>query len=104
MSKLSDKDAQKIKEIDAGVANKWKFTWLDSSVEISQGTTRDDVRIGDFFDKISLAGQAICRLCNKVTNYGSRGLISLKEHVKSSKHVKQHFESKQSYKVKSPWK
>jgi hypothetical protein len=63
LPKLSDKDAQKIKEIDSSVANKWKFLWLDCSVSISQGTDRDDVRIGDFFDKISLAGQAHCRLC-----------------------------------------
>ncbi len=82
LPKLSDKDAQKIKEIDNSVANKFKFAWLDCSVSISQGTDRDDVRIGDFFDKISLAGQAHCRLCSKVTNYGSRGLISLKKHVK----------------------
>jgi len=36
LPKLSDNDAQKIKEIDFSVANKWKFAWLDCSVSISQ--------------------------------------------------------------------
>ena len=98
LPKLTDKDAQKVKEIDVSVSNKWKFEWLDCKVNISQGTNRDDVRVGDCFDKISLTGQAQCRLCKKVTNYGSRGLVSLKEHIQSSKHIKLHFETKGSYK------
>ena len=64
LPKLRDNDAQKIKEIDCSVANKWKFPWLDCSVSISQGTDQDDIRIGDFLDKILLAGQAHCRLCS----------------------------------------
>lgn len=99
LPKLTDKDAQKIKEIDQSVANKLKFEWLDVLVQISKGTEQCDVRIGDCFEKVSLAGQAHCKVCDKVTNYGSRGVVSLKEHIKSTKHVKMHFESRKCYKV-----
>ena len=99
LPKLTDKDAQKVKEIDVSVSNKWKFKWLDCKVNILQGTNRDDVRVGECFDKILLAGQAQCRLYKKVTNYMSKGLVSLNEHIKSSKHMKLHFKSKGSYKV-----
>ena len=43
LPKVTNKDAQRVKEIDVSVLNKWKFKWLDGKVNILQGTNTDDV-------------------------------------------------------------
>ena len=100
MTTIADRDTQLVKEVDAGVKNQWKFEWLEKTTDIQQGETKINIRIGDCFEKIKTAGQAPCNVCSKVTSYGSHGMISLIEHIKSVKHVKLQFESRQSYKVR----
>ena len=41
--------------------------------------------LGDEIAKTDDAGQAVCKLCNKHINCGSRGAVVLNDHVKSAK-------------------
>ena len=86
---LDHRDEHKIKLIDRLCKNPWSCKWLDVSVEKQDASSKKVIcvyRIGDYFRKLESAGSALCTLCNVITNYGNRGLVSLKEHVRTAKH------------------
>ena len=63
------------------------FKWLEKTAQIKLASETLTVYLGDYFVKTDLPGQALCKLCSKHINYGSRGCIALGDHVRSSKHV-----------------
>lgn len=55
------------KELDKGVRNKWKWSWLEKKDENGDF-------ISEYTRKIKKPGLAICTWCNgKQTNYGESG-------------------------------
>ena len=97
MGVLTKSDILKIKEIDQKVKNKFSFAWLERTVEIASGLK---VSLGDDISKTDDAGQAVCKLCNKYINYGSRGAVALDDHVKSAKHIGLVKQRQSSHKIK----
>ena len=63
-------------EIDKGIANCWKWEWLERLV--------DGKPVGQFIRKIDSRGVARCQLCQKDINYTGRGWISLEQHMKKN--------------------
>lgn len=79
------KDAERIKEIDRDVVNKFNFKWLEVKVDIKVNKATKSISIGDDYVKLASLGLAFCKLCKKQTHYGSRGLVDLQDHVRSKK-------------------
>ena len=97
MGVLTKSDIVKVKEIDRNVKKKFSFAWLERTVEIANGLK---VSLGDDIAKTDNARQAVCKLCNKHINYGSRGAIALDDHVKSAKHTGLVKQRQSSHKIK----
>ena len=78
-------------QVDAGLKNKWNFSWLDATVKtkLQLGNTMKEMelRVGDTINKIDVAGQAFCDLCADALKYGSRGKVSLTNHLTTEKHL-----------------
>lgn len=72
-----------VKNIDEGVKNWFKWSWLQETVQV-QGETMPM----NCFSKIREAGRAICDTCNQHINYGTSGKSALKKHVEHPKHIK----------------
>ena len=70
-----------LKEIEKGVKNKFKWSWLEE---------KDDN--GDFLSgyirKLQDSGYCYCLICDHKLNYGSRGRAALIKHAKTDFHVK----------------
>lgn len=81
------KDAERIKEIDRDVVNKFNFKWLEVKVDIKVNKATKSINIGDDYVKLASPGLAFCKLCKKQPNYESRGLVALQDHVRSNEHV-----------------
>lgn len=86
-------DENKILEIDKTVKNKFKFSWLMQTIKLKvklNGKEEEvEEKLEDYIAKTDQPGQAQCTYCKELINYGSRGVISLKEHAQKVKH-KQH--------------
>ena len=65
-------------EEDSTCANKWKWEWMDVSV--------DEERIGNHIRKIARSGVTICTICGS-KEYGTRGRVALTDHIKSNSHA-----------------
>lgn len=72
-----------VKEIDAGVKNKFKWTWLQESCIVDGHTLSLDC-----YSKVSLPGKVLCTVCNDTINYATSGKKALLNHVRLAKHVK----------------
>lgn len=77
-------DQVRVREIDAGVKNKFNWSWLDEK-EVVKGIT---VTLGDHVVKVDLPGKAWCQLCSASITYGGRGKKTIINHVTSEKHMK----------------
>ncbi|KAH3841773.1 hypothetical protein DPMN_115253 [Dreissena polymorpha] len=87
MDVINLKDAHKVKECDKSVKNKFNFKWLEKEIDVTIGGDTRKVSLGGDFVKLNCAGIAMCKLCHKQINYGSRGCVALEDHIKSSKHM-----------------
>ena len=68
---------------DQGCVNQWRWQWAEVKVEQCEGGAIE--RIGHNIRKIDAGGCARCNLCSgQILVYGSRGLVALKEHIKSA--------------------
>ena len=56
-------------------------------IKCQGGAVREE-RVGMRFRKLDVPGQALCILCNKQVQYGSRGLVALTDHLTGQKHLK----------------
>ena len=89
MSRILDRNEEHIvRELEKGVKEKWKWTWLDDSTEITLPNSSEKVKCnyGEFIRKINTPGKATCTLCDKLMNYGNRGKACLKSHFLTEEH------------------
>ena len=66
--------------------NAWAWKWLDDKVQHDE---RDTETVRDAFRKVSQDSTARCITCGRDINYGSRGVVALKDHMQMAKHCKQ---------------
>ena len=101
---IDKRDEAKVREIDAGLKNKFRWDWFDRKVTITPVDGKHEpvsVTIGDFVKKLDVAGKALCTVCDDVVNYGSRGLKAFECHALTAKHRKQTFLLKSNYSLSS---
>lgn len=65
------------------VKNPWRWEWLEEKAEPD-----GKEYLSRCIRKIKTAGKAYCIQCQVEINYEQRGLVALKDHVKSKKHAK----------------
>ena len=75
-----------LKTLEKTVKNKFRWHWLEATVEISVKGERKTTPLIEWIRKIDVPGKAKCILCDKIINYSSRGRVSLTEHCKSNAH------------------
>ena len=62
--------------------------WLEDSLTIK--SKRGDsvtICVGDSIVKVDTPGKVLCKYCNGVINYGSKGRVAIIDHLKSGKHA-----------------
>ena len=79
-------DDEKLKTLENSVKNKFRWHWLETTVEISLKGERKTIPIVEWIRKIDVPGKAKCIICQKLISYGARGRVSLTEHCKSNEH------------------
>ena len=94
--------------VDVGVANKWRWQWVEKTVDVDLSkypkiTRSDTITIcsKDCIRKIDQCGKAICLLCRMADpmKYGTNGVATLTKHVQSFGHVQRKIEKLTSYKI-----
>ena len=105
---LKRDDAVDIQNVDQGVANKWRWQWVEKTVDVDllkyAKITRPDtitICLKDCIRKIYQFGKAICLLHRKVDpmKYETNGVATLMKHVESFGHVQREVEKMASYKI-----
>lgn len=86
---VSKAEAASVKGIDGDIKNKFKFEWLEVEVEVKVDGKDCKVKIGDSIVKINRSGIASCEWCQKLLTYRGKGLSTLKDHLKTDKHINQ---------------
>ena len=85
-------DAVDIENVDEGVANKWRWQWVEKTVDVDLSKylkiTRSDIIticLKDCIRKIDQCGKAFCLLCRKADpmKYETNGVATLMKHVHS---------------------
>ena len=73
---------------DSGETDKWNWNWLvkESTIASSDGAIKFNQKHSVHIRKIDRPGKAHCLLCSKDITYGSRGLVSINDHVLTKKH------------------
>ena len=62
--------------------------WLeDSSTIKSKRGDRVTICVGDSIVKVDNPGKVLCKYCNDVINYGSKGRVAIIDHLKFGKHA-----------------
>lgn len=80
----------------SGIKNKFKWSWLDQCVTVKIKNESVSERLSDYITKEGTTpGKCKCIYCGDVISYGSRGMISLKEHANKVKHL-EHIERRRS--------
>ncbi|GFN88405.1 hypothetical protein PoB_001491100 [Plakobranchus ocellatus] len=88
MKTLGKNDLGRAKEIDAKVKNRFRYEWLETTVNLkSKKLSEIEVTLGGSIEKLDLPGKALCSFCNDVISYGGKGKIALVDHVQSAKHI-----------------
>lgn len=67
-----------VRNIDKNVKNPWKWDWLEH--EVNGRFLNETIR------KLEKSGTAYCLACQKELTYGSRGFVTLSDHVRSKIH------------------
>ena len=91
MKLFEPEDALKVIDIDCGIRNPWKLSWLTSEIKLvfKSETHTYTYTLSDFFNKTNLVGKAWCVICPQDIAYASKGNIALKNcciricHIKS---------------------
>ena len=109
MSKILKRDdSVDIENVDEGVANKWRWQWVEKTVDVDLSkypkiTRSDTIRIclKDCIRKIDQCGKAICFLCRKADpmKYETNGVATLAKHVQSFGHVQMELEKLTRHKI-----
>ena len=89
ISRILDRNEEHIvRELEKDIKEKWKWTWLDDSVEVTLPNSSEKVtcNFGEFIRKINTPGKATCTLCDKLMNYGKRGKTTFKSHFLTEEH------------------
>jgi len=68
-----------IKEIEKGIKNKFKWTWLEEK-------DKDGYFLSDYVRKLNTAGQAKCIICNEIIKYASSGKKAVLGHGNTENH------------------
>ena len=88
MKELAKSDVVRVKELDSKIKNKFRFMWLEDSLTIkSKKSDSVTICVGDSVVKVDIPGKVLCKYCNDVINYGSKGRIAIIDHLKSGKHA-----------------
>ena len=97
MSEIISRGEENVSEIDVTAREKWCWSWMDITVEVKPATILDNtsfkgtlaINLKDHIRKIREDGGAVCTLCanSKTIVYKNRGLVALKDHVKTKTHV-----------------
>ncbi len=74
-----DRKTADLKEIEAGVKNKFRWNWLEEK-------DADGHFLSDNIRKLNVAGQCKCIVCNVIIKYGSSGRKSLVGHGRTENH------------------
>ena len=80
-------DDEHLKTLEKAVKNKFRWHWLETTVEITLKGERKATSLIEWIRKIDVPGKAKCIVCDKIISYGARGRISLTEHCKSNEHA-----------------
>ena len=77
-----------IENMDEGVANKWRWQWLEKTVDVDLSkypkiARSDTISLKDGIRKIDQCGKGIGLLCRKADpmKYGTNGVATLTKHV-----------------------
>ena len=96
-------DAVDIENVDEGVANKWRWQWVEKTVDVDLSKypkiTRSDIIticLKDCIRKIYQCGK--CRKADPM-KYETNGVATLMKHVHSFDHVQREVEKLTSYKI-----
>ena len=71
---ITIEDAERIKQLEKEIKNKFKFDWLQCTVS-AQILGKEEVincYVGETIKKIDLPGMAICDLCNVTITYAAK--------------------------------
>ena len=105
---LKRDDAIDIENVDEGVANKWRWQWVEKTVDVDlskypkiRGQDAVTICLKDCIRKIDQCGKTICLLGRKTNpmKYGTNGEATLTKHVQSFGHVQREVEKLTSYKI-----
>ena len=80
-------DDEHLKTLEKAVKNKFRWHWLETTVEITLKGERKATSLIEWIRKLDVPGKAKCIVCDKIISYGARGRISLTEHCKSNEHA-----------------
>ena len=88
---------ENVSEVDVTSREKWCWSWMEKTVEVDPAAILDNtsykggklvINLKDHIRKVRQDGDAVCTLCtNKTISYKNRGLVALKDHVKTELHV-----------------
>ena len=86
MKELTKSDILRINDLDSKVKNKFRFVWLEDSLTIkSKNGDSVTICVGDSIVEVDIPGKVLCKYCNDVINYGSKGCVAIIDHLKSGK-------------------
>ncbi|XP_041465527.1 uncharacterized protein LOC121416126 isoform X2 [Lytechinus variegatus] len=80
MSEIIEREEGCVRDLEEGVKNKWRWSWLEIKDENGD-------YLSEYIRKIRQSGKAICMWCNgKQINYGASGFKALRGHATSKGH------------------
>ena len=76
-----------LKTVEKSVKNKFRWQWLETTVEITLKGERKSLPLIEWIRKIDTPDKAKCIICDKIISYGAWGRVSLIEHSNSNEHA-----------------
>jgi hypothetical protein len=80
-------DDRHLKTVEKSVKNKFRWQWLETTVEITLKGERKSLPLIEWIRKIDTPDKAKCIICDKIISYGAWGRLSLIEHSNSNEHA-----------------
>ena len=88
-----------IENMDEGMADKWRWQWLEKTVDVDLSkytkiARLDTISLKDCIRKIDHCGKGTGLLCRKADpmKYGTNGVATLTKHVQSFGHIQREVE------------
>ena len=72
-----DRLSKDVHEIDRGLANMWRWSWLEVEV---RGPDNSSYNLLEVIRKLDKPGKCYCLVCKKEIKYSGRGLPALRDH------------------------